>query len=257
MMPLFSTKGRAALAGFLRQGSLLAFDYDGTLAPIGADRHAAYMRPATRRLLAALIDRHPTVVLSGRSREDVSRLLQGLRPLEIIGNHGAEDGAAEDARLSEQVQDWRRELDERLETVPGVTIEDKRWSLSVHYRQSPQPEQALAAVLRSADDLEGVRILGGQAVVNLLPADSRHKGEALLAACERHGYDRAIYLGDDETDEDVFRHCPPEQVLGIRVGKSATSAARFFLTDQDEVDRLLARLLPASSEQRVGVAASP
>jgi len=78
-------------------------------------------------------------------------------------------------------------------------------------------------------------------VLNLVPALAPHKGEALVDACRRLRCTAAIFVGDDVTDEDVFRIGPPE-VVGIRVGPGRTDA-RFRLAGQGDVDRLLARLV--------------
>jgi trehalose 6-phosphate phosphatase len=129
--------------------------------------------------------------------------------------------------------------------VRGVAIEDKRYSLAVHYRQAADPAAAQAEVERAAAGLEGARVVGGKAVLNLVPSEAPHKGAALLAACERLGCSRAVFAGDDLTDEDVFALGDAGRVFGIRVGESADSAAPWFVRDQGEVDALLEAILAA------------
>ena len=70
-----------------------------------------------------------------------------------------------------------------------------------------------------------VRLVGGKHVVNLLPAGAPHKGLALERARARLGCDTAIYVGDDETDEDVFALDQPGRLLAIRVGRKPSSSA--------------------------------
>ena len=65
------------------------------------------------------------------------------------------------------------------------------------------------------------------------------KGVALIWELARERCDRAIYVGDDETDEDVFKVREPERLMTIRVGRRRSSAASYFLTRQREIDRLL------------------
>ncbi len=88
-----------------------------------------------------------------------------------------------------------------------------------------------------------MRLLGGKQVLNILPAGSPHKGLALERARARLGCDTAVYLGDDETDEDVFAVDQPGQLLSIRVGRKRTSSAAYYIRRQADIDRLLRRLL--------------
>jgi len=85
----------------------------------------------------------------------------------------------------------------------------------------------------------------GKCVLNLVPAQAPHKGEALIDACRRLRCASAIFVGDDVTDEDVFQMKVPRglRVLGVRVGKSASSRAKFYVRGQAEMDELLKVLL--------------
>ena len=84
-----------------------------------------------------------------------------------------------------------------------------------------------------------VRLIGGKQVVNILPAGAPHKGLALERARARLGCDTAVYVGDDETDEDVFALDRPGRLLGIRVGRKRSSSAASYVRAQAEIDRLL------------------
>lgn len=237
--PLFDD-GLPALEALVRRKPLLAFDYDGTLAPIVADPHRARMRESTRALFAELTRRFTCAVIAGRAREDLVAFLDGCAPALVLGDHGASLGAG--APALDLVQDWRAELDERLETLPGIVIEDKPFSLTIHYRGCPEPHAARTLARRASAGLEAVRVLGGVQAVNLLPAGRPHKGQALLEACDQFGCERALFVGDDDTDEDAFG-VAPERVLAVRVGARPRSAARFHLRDQLELDVLLQRLI--------------
>lgn len=239
---------RPLVRRFLTSDSLMAFDYDGTLAPIAADPAEAHMRPSTRELLASVARRHPTVVITGRSRMDALGLLAGVPLLEVIGNHGFEAYAAIPAHFTRRVARWHTALAARLSFLPGAVIEDKRYSLAIHYRRCANLESARDAIISAAADLEGARLVNGKVVVNIVPAEARDKGDALLHVCRRLGCGRALFVGDDDTDEDVFALGRPDTVLGIRVGASDESAAAYSLNDQGEVDELLA-LLAMRSEQ--------
>jgi trehalose 6-phosphate phosphatase len=243
MIYLFSEAGTAALRPFLQTDTLVALDYDGTLAPIVPDPARAALRPTTRALLELVAQRYPTLVLTGRARGDVLRLLPPVPALEVIGNHGMETTQGPDPALRRRVAEWKRALQLPLAAVAGVAIEDKTFSLSLHYRLATHPAYAEAAVRQAAAALPGARLVGGKCVLNVLPEHGADKGSALLAALERRGAARALYVGDDVTDEDVFALREPRRLLGVRIGRDAHSQASCFLHAQSEIDALLHRLL--------------
>jgi trehalose 6-phosphate phosphatase len=230
------------LEQFAWSNVLLAFDYDGTLAPIVADPGHAQMRQSTRRLLAEVARLYPCVVISGRARADVSGWLRGIGVLEVIGNHGAETSRSA-RHFARQVERWLPLLEARLAGHRGVWIENKVFSVAVHYRQSREKRKARLAVLETARSLGDVRVIPGKLVVDILPVGAPHKGMALEAARERLGCDTAIYVGDDGTDEDVFALQEPGRLLAIRVGARRDSLASYCIPGQAQVDELLRALI--------------
>lgn len=230
---------------------LLAFDFDGTLAPIVDDPALAAMRPATRHLLAEVARLHPCAVISGRPEEDVLRLLGGVTVWYVIGNRALRP-KAEIEQLEEQVDTWRPEVAELVASMPGVLLEDKGVSLALHYRHAANHEQACAVIKDAASVLRNVRVIAGKEVVNLLPADAPTKATAVDKLRERLGCAVTLYVGDDRTDEDVFAL---PGVTGVRVGFDEQSAARFYLRDQTEMDELLERLVAVRLERAVRVEA--
>lgn len=221
---------------------LLAFDFDGTLAPIVANRDAARMRLRTRNLLRRVCDLYPCAVISGRSRDDVMSRLEGLAVRYVIGNHGLEPGEHL-SKFERLVVDARPALQEALSGQQGVDIEDKRFSLAVHYRRSRRKRDARAAIYRAVQALpRAMRTIPGKLVVNVLPERAPHKGDALLRLRENEGADTAIYVGDDATDEDVFQLDQPGRLLSVRIGRSEASAAAYYLRTQRDIDTMLSRL---------------
>ena len=221
---------------------LLAFDYDGTLAPIVADPRRARMRRRTRALLQALAKLYRVVVISGRAREDARSRLRGVGLSQVVGNHGLEPGRGS-RRYAACVRCWRGELDQAVAPFRGVTVEDKVCSVAIHYRRSREKKRARAAILRAATALGDVRVIGGKQVVNILPGGAPDKGQALERERERLRCDTAIYVGDDETDEHVFTLDQPGRLLTIRVGPKRTSAAAYYIANQHAIDELLRALL--------------
>jgi trehalose 6-phosphate phosphatase len=241
---LFSRSNRDLLEMFACSNVLLAFDYDGTLAPlVDAPAHAA-MRASTRQLLRRVSRLYPCVVLTGRATADALGRLRNIEVCRVVGNHGAEPSPHE-AAMRRRVRQWLPVLQARLSRRQGVLIEDKGVSVAVHYRQARQRSSTRRAVLAAARSLEDVRLVGGKLVVNVLVPDAPHKGLALERERAHFACDTVIYVGDDETDEDVFRIDRPDQVLSIRVGRKRTSAASYYIRNQSEIDRLLGRLVAA------------
>ncbi|MBL9039294.1 MAG: trehalose-phosphatase [Archangium sp.] len=237
----------AAQAGVLRQVAwsrvLVAFDFDGTLAPIVERHDAAQLRPATAKLLREVCERYPCAVISGRSRADVERRLAGVPVRAVVGNHGLEPGLYQ-SRFAKAAAALRPRLERALAPFAGVEVEDKRYSLAVHYRRSRKKREARAAIYAAVEALGGSqRIIPGKLVVNVLPGDAPHKGDALLRLRNEMKADTAIYVGDDITDEDVFQLDEPGRLVSVRVGRSRSSAAEYFVRDQRAVDTLLRRLV--------------
>lgn len=249
MIHLFSEQGCEALRAFAASDTLVALDYDGTLAPITHDPFRAHMRAATRQLLARLCRLRPSVVLTGRSRRDALRLLDGIDGVEVIGNHGMESVHAASTALLDRVSSWKRVLADRIAGVAGMSLEDKGYSLSLHYRSAPDARHAAALAHALAADLPQARLVGGKCVLNVVPADAPNKGSALLQMLRRTGAPRAVFVGDDVTDEDVFELDLPEAILSVRVGHSPCSRAGYFLRNRNEVDRLLAYLAGVHADE--------
>ena len=222
--------------------ALLAFDYDGVLAPLVSDPEGAPMRATTRRLLARVASRWPCAVVSGRAFAHTVRLTRGAVPL-VVGNHGYELGRARPVprAVLERVRGWRRALERELAGLPGIFFEDKRSTLSVHYGLQRRWRAAEVAVRRAARLLDGARLVQGKKVLNIIPAGFPDKGDALRELLRRLRLETALYLGDDVTDEDAFALGPP-LVLGVRVGPGS-SLAPYRLANQDRLEELLEILL--------------
>ncbi len=250
MKQILLPTNRRILERFARSNVLLAFDFDGTLAPIVTLPERAQLRRATSRLLQDLTTLYPCVVISGRARTDVLKRLRGIPVRGVIGNHGIEPSGASQQPMRHQVDRWRRLLERQLSSVQGVRVENKVFSISVHYRRSRQRKKAQAAVVSAAATLNDARVVGGRLVVNILPKGAPHKGVALERERARLGCDTAIYMGDDETDEDAFGLLEPARLLTIRVGAESASLATYYIPGQADVDELL-RILVVARQRSV------
>jgi trehalose 6-phosphate phosphatase len=239
---ILSADGLGAVHALATGHALLAFDFDGTLAPIVANRAAASVATGTRRLLRALSLLYPCAVVSGRARADVAARVDRIPLFAVVGNHGAEAGFGRvDRTRRARVLSWTRILKHDLSLVPGIDVEDKGHSVAVHYRHVPARAAARALVMSVASSLEGARVCRGHAVVNVIPSEAPDKGAALRELVRRAGRRPVLYVGDDRTDEDVFRSVE----VSVRVGRTARSAARWYLSAQGAIDDLLRALLAA------------
>lgn len=251
MRHILAPPNLTTLADFAGSNVVIAFDYDGTLAPIAPTPAQARMRPRTRRLLAAIARRYPCIVISGRSSADVAAHVHGVPVFQVAGNHGLEPWGV-DAAYLRRVKDWMRRLRPRLAAQRGVVLEDKRYSVTIHYRQAARRRRALDAIGRAVRALHGARVMRAKEAVNLVPRGAPNKSAALDRARRLLVCDRAIYVGDDVTDEDVFFRAKPDRVLPIRVGFTRRSHARYGLRHQTEVDALLEALIALRPRRRTG-----
>ena len=227
-----------AIERLARSRAVLGFDFDGTLAPIVGDRTAGRMRPTTRALLARVCSLYRCAIISGRGVGDLRGRLAGVRPQYLFGNHGI-DPSPRKERFRPTIAAARAELAGALQSWPDVDIEDKTYSLSLHYRDSRRPASARRAIARAIESLRlPLRIVGGKQVVNAMPLGAPHKGDVMAALCRRERAEAALYVGDDLTDEDVFA-LDLEDLVTVRVGRSRRSRAQAFLRDQASVDSLL------------------
>ncbi len=246
---IFSEAGLAALSAFIDRTTLFTFDLDGTLAPIVDNPAGIMISGDVREKMIRLCALATVAVLTGRARDD-ARAHLGFEPRFIVGNHGAEGLPGWEGRewkFARLCQDWEDQLRALLPHTPGsgVVIENKGRSLSVHYRKAPDREAAHAEIMRAIPLLAPLpRRISGKCVENIIPPGSINKGEALLQLMRHAGSDRAVFIGDDVTDEDVFR-LRNDRVLGIRVGNSSPSEADYCLSDQNQIGRLLDEIIHA------------
>jgi trehalose 6-phosphate phosphatase len=222
----------------------LFLDVDGTLAPIVSRPEEARVPDETRVLLGELATRYGLVAcVSGRSSADARRIVD-VGGVIYVGAHGLE--------LAPGAAVWREQIERFAVTVdwPPEWIEDKGLSLSLHYRQSPEPEQSRLALERIAEATEevGLRARFGRMTLEILPPVEADKGTAVHTLLEQRGLARALYAGDDTTDLDGFRALEGLE-LGICVALRSSEtpaglleAADIIVTGPDELYALLLTL---------------
>ncbi|HWH77187.1 MAG TPA: trehalose-phosphatase, partial [Candidatus Binatus sp.] len=253
---LLSTNARReAIARF--HGSkrrMLFFDYDGTLTPLVP--HPSMARPdlALRELLRTLGSdpRNDVVITSGRDRITLEDWF-GALPLGLVAEHGAWlKRAGQSWQRAKMVpSEWKHELLPILEIyadrLPGSFVEEKEESMAWHYRLA-DPEQSELCAPELVDHLfnltakSDLQVVQGNKVVEIRRAGI-DKGSAAAHWLGDAEFDFILAVGDDATDEDLFKSLPPS-ALSIRVGIAATHA-QYNLGNCAQVLDLL-RLLTAT-----------
>ena len=177
--------------------SALVLDVDGTLAPIAARPELAAVPLETRAELARLAERYLLVAcVSGRAGEDARKLV-GVDGIEIVGNHGLE--------LDPRAHVLAVEIARFRESV-ALAVEDKRLSLTYHYREAEDEAAAHAELELVAERArsEGLDARWGRKVLEIRPQVTADKGTAVRALLARSGARLGLYAGDDTTDLDGF-----------------------------------------------------
>ena len=241
-------------------------DVDGTISPIVAAPDAAQVTPGNRALLAALAGKLALVaVISGRAVDDV-RARVGVPGLVYVGNHGLEWWAGDQVEVPPDLQAYRPALESARRALasallPGMALEDKGATLSLHYRQTDDPDAAAAAfrpVIERIASANGLRLFQGRMVFELRPPLEIDKGSAFARLVARYALDAAAYLGDDTTDADALqtarrlRQDGTCYALGLGVLGAETPAivrdqADLSLSGVDDTEAFFAWLLNARS----------
>lgn len=237
---------------------LLLLDYDGTLVLFTGRPEHAQPDNELRRLLRTLADKRGTevAVISGRDRETLSAWLGDL-DIHLVAEHGAwlREQGGEWGSIGARAEDWKREmmavLERYADRTPGSFIEEKDYSLAMHYRKA-DPDLAAARMGELKGDLHNLtanlnlNILEGDKVIEVRDVGV-NKGSAALWLVKRFAPDFVLAVGDDHTDEDVFGALP-DSAYTIKVGLGP-SQAKYNLDSVPTVRSLLKKLTRQRSAQ--------
>lgn len=244
MTYVLSEEGRRALRVLAEKPILYAFDFDGTLARISSNRDGVTLSPSTHGWLCELATRAPCAIVSGRALSDLAPRVNGAVPY-LIGNHGLESPLTSPAalNLAEDIcHAWMKRMDTDLARpfkIAGVEVENKRYTLTFHYRGAEESARVQKELILLLNRLTPTpRLIFGKASVNVLPPGTDGKGPATLALMHHLHQTGMLFIGDDETDEDVFE-LSEGLVMGVRVGRCEESRARYFIHHQGEVEDVL------------------
>jgi trehalose 6-phosphate phosphatase len=237
-----------------RKSSIGIFlDYDGTLTPIVSRPEDAVLSDEMQGILRWLARGCTVAIISGRGLKDVRRLV-GIEDVFYAGSHGFEvagpggwhEEYREAAGFLPFLDQAERELRDILESLMGVQIERKRYSVAVHYRRAAAKDHE--TIENRAKEIQmkhirELRISSGKCVYEIQPNIEWHKGKALdwlLKAAFVIPRDVfPLYIGDDITDEDGFRSVKDRGIgIIVRDSKRPTEAS-YALDGPAEVGRFL------------------
>lgn len=240
----------------------LFLDLDGVLAPIER-RPGDVAFDAARAALLARLERAmggAMAVISGRSLEDVDRILGGA-PRCVGAVHGlvrrSADGATQTAEPSSDLHAARLVLEALVRARPGLILEDKGLSLALHYREAPEALTAVEdSVARILSTTALVRQDGAMVCEIRTPGPSKREAlQAFMAEPPFFGR-RPVMLGDDLTDEHGFDGAEKGGGFGVLVGPYRPTRARYRLDDVAAVHAWLAAGLTRAAPERVAESAS-
>lgn len=250
---------------------MLFLDYDGTLTPIVGRPEMARLAPNVKNILRELARQEgiKVVVISGRSLSNLEKRIR-IPSLIYVGNHGFELHGPRIRHVHPSAADSRQllrtitgRLKKAYDTLPGIVVENKTFTVSIHYRQLA-PEKvdfAKFLLLKEIGQHLGksrVVLTEGKKVWEVRPAIEWDKGKTVLWLFARVLFSArkrvtAVYVGDDLTDEDAFRALK-HRGLGVKVTDNPTEAteAAYYLDSPDEVFEFLKRLKQIKIARKYG-----
>jgi trehalose 6-phosphate phosphatase len=232
-------------------------DYDGTLSPIAETPEQAVIPEDIRAAVIELSRHCPVGIISGRDLKDVRNMVR-IDSIVYAGSHGFDITGPEGLQFENTVgekflpalDNAEKELSDKLDTIPGMLIERKKFAIAIHYRRvAPEKVERIERIVDEvADAHDDLRKSYGKKIFELQPRVDWHKGKALFSLLETLKLDRddvtPFYIGDDVTDEDAFRALRGKGVGIVVRDHPYETAAGFSLKNPDEVREFLLRLIP-------------
>src|SRR5512140_160913 len=230
----------------------ILLDIDGTLLDLAPTPREVWVPPGLSKTLNLLLEKTSgaLALVSGRSLNDID-LIFAPAQFPAVGGHGAEMRLSTDSEaVASHAPPMDKELKRRLAAIaklsPGILLEDKGYSLALHYRLAPHAERAIyeaVSLIRADLPNAPIEVLPGKCVCEITPAGfDKATGVRELMTHEPFLRRRPIFIGDDVTDESVFAIMPDFGGLAFSVGRRAKGVASHFDEPRD-VREWLARLV--------------
>jgi trehalose 6-phosphate phosphatase len=230
----------------------ILLDIDGTLLDLAPTPREVWVPPGLSKTLNRLLEKTSgaLALVSGRSLNDID-LIFAPDQFPAVGGHGAEmrisaDGEAVATHAPPMDKELKRRLAAIAKLSPGILLEDKGYSLALHYRLAPHAEKAIyeaVSLIRADLPNAPIEVLPGKCVCEIKHAGfTKATGVTELMTLEPFKGRRPIFIGDDVTDESVFAIIPDFGGLAFSVGRRAIGVADYF-DEPREVREWLARLV--------------
>lgn len=230
----------------------LLLDIDGTLLDMAPTPREVWVPPMLEETLKQLHQRTSgaLAMVSGRSLNDID-LIFAPTVFPAVGGHGAEMRVSVDTEsVAVSAPPLDKELKRQLAAIgkmsPGILLEDKGYSLALHFRLAPHLEQAVydaVAAVRAEQPDAPIEVLPGKFVCEIKHSGfTKATGVRELMSNPPFRGRRPVFLGDDVTDETVFAIMPELRGFSFSVGRHAENVDGYFARPQDVRD-WLARLL--------------
>ena len=240
-----------AMLPHLKELAIL-LDIDGTLLDLAPTPREVWVPPGLSDTLNGLLQRSlgALALVSGRSLNDID-LIFAPDQFPAVGGHGAEMRLAiSDEAAASAAPPMDKELKRRLAAIaklsPGILLEDKGYSLALHYRLAPHAEKAIyeaVSLIRADLPNAPIEVLPGKSVCEIKHTGfNKASGVLELMKHEPFRGRRPLFIGDDVTDESVFAIMPDLNGFAFSVGRRAQGVAGHFDQPSD-VRTWLARLL--------------
>jgi len=232
-------------------------DFDGTLVNIANAPNKIYVNEYIPKLLSDLDQKHQFCLVSGRSLDDLQVHLPIVN-FNVFGCHGAEfspkgQGNNKAIKIDKTLQKIEIKLGDVLFDFPGVMIEEKPYSIAIHYRNYDGDVSFLKGLLDEilSDFSQNVKLLAGKKVYEFCLCNF-NKGTAVNEYIDKSANLKlsrttAIFVGDDTTDEDGFKAINALDGISIRVGCLSNSSAQYYVDDIYEVHAILQHLSQSSA----------
>ena len=226
----------------------LFLDFDGTLVELAETPDAIRVPPHLSPLLGTLSQKLKgrLAIISGRAIRDLERHLACVG-MAVSGSHGLElrlrDGSFVPLAVPRGLDHARERSMRFAGAIPGLLVEDKPFSIAIHYRKAPDRAEEVHAFMTGLASSTGLILQQGKMVAELRPPGA-DKGDALRALMTEPEFAgaRPLFVGDDQTDEDAFRAAADLGGGGVLVGPARATAAKWRLDDVSDVAAWLQRL---------------
>ena len=196
--------------------TIIITDIDGTISTITPLPHQAVLTSDMKGILNEIQQKYKLLaIITGRSLEDALKMIN-IPGVLYIGNHGMEYQRNNEIKTDKKILNYIPQINNLHEDlkqesnikIPGIIIENKNTSISIHYRSTKDPQKVRKIIidtLKNIKTIKGLQIKEGKKIIELRPPTGNDKGKIINKIVKNYGANQLVYLGDDVTDVDAFK----------------------------------------------------